>query len=120
MTAILGILSAVWSFVTSRIGSVITAGVVCLALGFSQGWSLKSRLDRSATDRAIITKQRLDLEAARDTAEQANAALAELAKTDEQNQGVINELREKLASRPPGAGACVLDDDTARRLRRLK
>jgi hypothetical protein len=120
MTAILGVLSAAWSFVTSRIGSVITAGVVCLALGFSQGWSLKSRLDRSATDRAIIAKQRVDLEAARDTAEQANAALTELAKTDEQNQGVINELREKLASRPPGGGACVLDDDTARRLRRLR
>jgi hypothetical protein len=119
MTAILGVLSAVWSFVTSRIGSVITAGVVCLALGFSQGWSLKSKLDRSATDRQIIAKQRLDLEAAQDTAKQANAVLADLAEKDRTNEGVIDDLRTKLAHAKP-SNACNVDESIRGSLRRLK
>jgi hypothetical protein len=119
MTALLGVLSAAWSFVTSRIGSVITTAVVFLALGFSQGWGLKSKLDGSATDRAIIDKQRVDLAAAEDTAKQANVALAELAKTDEQNQGVIDDLKAKLAAAKPGS-ACNVDDVIRGSLRKLR
>ena len=68
---------------------------------------------------AVIAKQRIDLEAARDTAEQAAATAAALSDTDARNQEIIRDLQDRIAQQPQG-GACALDDAAARGLRRLR
>jgi hypothetical protein len=68
--------------------------------------------------RAVIAKTRIDLAAARDTAEAANAVVAELSGTDAKNQEMIRDLQLKLSRRP--ADHCALDDAAAGSLRRLR
>lgn len=112
-------LLAAWAFISSPIGRLITVGGLALVLGFSQGWSLKARMDRSATLQTVIAKQRIDLKAAQDTAEAANGVIAEISDRDAKNLEVIRDLQEKLDKRPPNA-RCTLDDPTARGMRRVR
>ena len=107
-------LGAAWSFIASPIGRLVIVGVVA----FGGGYATKARLDRSATLQAVIAKQRIDLRAARDTADAANAIVADISIRDADNQEIIRDLQLKLTQRP--AGACVLDDASARGLRRLR
>jgi hypothetical protein len=113
------ILLAVWTFISSPIGRWIAGISIALVLGFSQGWAIKARLDRSATLQTVIAKQRIDLKAAQDVADTANTAIAEMAKTDNANQETIRDLQTALSKKPQAAG-CTLDDPTARGLRRLR
>jgi hypothetical protein len=111
-----------WSFISSPIGRLVSVGGLSLVLGFSQGWSLKARLDRSATLQAVITKQRIDLKAAQDVADTANTVIAEISLRDANNQDIIRDLNEKLSeksSKNP-VGRCVLDPAAAGSLRRLR
>jgi hypothetical protein len=108
-----------WSFISSPIGRLITVGAFALVLGFAQGWSLKARLDRSATLQAVITKQRIDLKAAQEVADTANIVIAEIAQRDANNQEIIRDLNQKLAKAPAG-NRCALDPAAADGLRRLR
>ena len=108
-------LAAAWSFIASPIGRLLVVG----AVAFGGGYATKARLDRSATLQAVIAKQRIDLRAAKDTAEQEDATAAALSDSDAKNQEVIRELQDRL-DRQPKIGACALDDATARGLRRLR
>lgn len=93
--------------------------VIVAAVSFGAGWKAKDRIDDARTARAVIAKQEIDLRAAKESAEQTSATLAELAKTDQANQEVIRDLQERLAKQPQ-AGACTLDDDAAGSLRKLE
>ena len=115
----MSILLAVWTFISSPIGRLITVGGFALVLGFSQGWSLKARLDRSATLRAVVDKQRIDLKAAQDVADTANSVIAEIAQRDANNQEIIRDLNGKLAKAPAG-NSCALDPAAAGSLRRIR
>jgi hypothetical protein len=115
----MSILLAVWAFISSPIGRLITVGGISLVLGFSQGWSLKGRLDRSATLQAVISKQRIDLKAAQDVADTANTVIAEISLRDANNQEIIRGLNETLSKRPAG-NSCALDPAAAGSLRRLR
>ena len=107
--------AAAWSFIASPIGRLL----VVAAVAFGGGYATKARLDRSATLQAVIAKQRIDLKAAKDTAEQAAATAAALSDSDTTNQEVIRELQDRLDNQPK-IGPCALDDATARGLRRLR
>lgn len=112
-------LAAGWNVLASPAGrraAVVTLGI---ASSFVLGWSLKARLDRSGTLQVVIAKQRIDLKAAKDTAEQAAATAAALSDTDTRNQEIIRDLQDRLATQPRG-GTCTLDDAAARGLRRLR
>lgn len=112
-------LAAGWNLLATprgRRAAVFTFGI---AASFAFGWSLKARLDRSATLQAVVAKQRIDLAAAKDTAEQAAVTAAALSDTDAKNQEIIRDLQDRLAMQPQG-GACALDDAAARGLRRLR
>jgi hypothetical protein len=115
-------LAAGWRLLSTPAGRRVVVFTAGIAASFGCGWSLKARLDRSATLQAVIAKQRIDLRAARDTANAANAIAADIATRDANNQEIIRDLQRdlqlKLAQRP--AGACVLDDASARGLRRLR
>jgi hypothetical protein len=89
------------------------------ALAFWGGWEAKARIDEAATLRAVIAKTRVDLAAARDTAEAANAVVAELSSIDAKNQEIIRDLQLELSQRP-AVNTCPLDDAAARSLRRLR
>ncbi len=115
MLAVLSFGPVIWSLLTSRIGQMLLAST----LAFGGGYALKARLDRSATLQAVIAKQRIDLEAARDTAEEASATVATLSQTDGKNQEVIRDLQNRLVQ-PAQNNPCVLDDATAHGLRRLR
>ena len=65
-------LAAALSFIASPIGRLVVVG----AVAFGGCYATKARLDRSATLQAVIAKQRIDLRAAKDTAEQAAATAA--------------------------------------------
>lgn len=127
--------SAAGVFAGSRIGQL----AITAALAFAGGYSLKAKLDRTETFQAIVNKQRVDLQAARETTENTVATLTQLAEADAHNEGVINDLRTKLATRPPvvvapgvagsapapAPGPCTidggaLDADAVRRLRQLR
>jgi len=112
-------LAAGWRLLATPAGRRVAIFTFGIAASFAFGWSLKARLDRSATLQAVIAKQRIDLQAAKDTAEQAAATTAALSDTDSKNQDVIRDLQNRLA-RQPQSGACTLDDATARGLRRLR
>ena len=62
-------LAAGWRLLSTPAGRRIVIFTAGIAASFGFGWSLKARLDRSATLQAVIAKQRIDLRAARDTAE---------------------------------------------------
>lgn len=115
----MSILLAIWAFISSPIGRLIAVGGLALVLGFSQGWSLKARFDRSATLQAVITKQRIDLKAAQDVADTANSVIAEISIRDANNQEIIRDLNAKLAKAPVG-NTCVLDPAAAGSLRKLR
>ena len=66
---VLAAFSAAWSFLASPFGRLLAVA----AVAFVGGWQAKAHLDETATARAVIAKQRIDLRAAQDTAEQANA-----------------------------------------------
>ena len=108
-------LGAAWTFIASPIGRLVIVG----AVAFGGGYALKARMDRSATLQAIIAKQRIDLRAATETAEQVAATAASLSETDARNQETIRELQERIDNLPK-VGACALDDAAARGLRRLR
>jgi hypothetical protein len=112
-------LAAGWRLLTTSAGRRVAILALGVAASFAFGWSLKGRLDRSATLQAVIAKQSIDLQAARDTAEQAAATAAALWDTDSKNQEIIRDLQNRLA-RQPQSSACTLDDATARGLRRLR
>lgn len=101
-------------FITNPVGRLIAAVAIALTVGFWSGYEVKSNLCESETLKAIISKQKIDLEAANDTAAQANAVADELADADDKNQEMIRELQ----NRQPGA--CVLDPADADRLRQLR
>jgi hypothetical protein len=111
-------LLALWSFIASPLGRLVATGGLALALGFAQGWSLKARLDRSATLQAVIAKQHIDIAAARESAEAASAVVADIAQRDANNQEIIRDLQDRLAQHAPNR--CVLDPAAAERLRRLR
>jgi hypothetical protein len=92
--------------------------VLVIALSFAGGWHAKGKLDDAATARALVAKTRIDLAAARDTADAANAVVAELSATDTRNQEIIRDLQLALSQRP--AHACTLDPAAADSLRRLR
>ena len=112
-------LAAGWRLLTTPAGRRVVVFALGIASSFVFGWSLKARLDRSATLQAVIAKQRIDLQAAKDTAEHAAATAAALSDTDSRNQDVIRDLQDRLA-RQPQSSACTLDDAAARGLRRLR
>ena len=112
-------LAAGWTMLNSPTGRRVAIFAIGIGASFCFGWSLKARLDRSATLQAVIAKQRIDLEAARDTAEQAVATASALSDTDTKNQEIIRDLQNRIA-RQPQSGACALDDAAARGLRRLR
>jgi len=112
-------LAAGWRLLTTPTGRRVAILTLGMAASFAFGWSLKTRLDRSATLQAVIAKQRIDLQAARDTAEQPAAMAAALSDTDTKNQEIIRDLQSSLA-RQPQSSACTLDDAAARGLRRLR
>jgi hypothetical protein len=87
-------------------------------LAFWGGWEAKARIDEAATLRAAIARTRIDLAAARDTAEAANAVVAELTGIEAKNQEIIRDLQLELSRRP--GNDCALDDAAAGRLRRLR
>lgn len=123
-------LAAGWNLLSTPTGRRIIFFAVGIATSFMFGWSLKARLDRSATLQAVIAKQQIDLRAAKDAAEQAAVTAAFLSDTDTKNQEIIRDLETRLAQRPPiqqhaatqrpQGGPCALDDATARSLRRLR
>ena len=112
-------LLALWSFIASPLGRLVATGAIALTVGFAQGWSLKARLDRSATLQAVIAKQRIDIAAARETAEAASAVAADVAQRDANNQEIIRDLQERLARHAPDH-RCALDPAAADSLRRLR
>jgi hypothetical protein len=104
---------ALLSFFLSPIGRLIAVGVLALGFGFYQGYALKARLDRSATLSAIVDKQRIDIDAAKQKQADDEATISGLAAKDKANQEKIDEL-----SKTPGT--CTIDDAAARRLRSLR
>ena len=110
-------LAAAWPCYRRRRAArrILTVG---MAGAFAGGWSLKARLDRSATLQAVIAKQRIDLQAAHDIAEPAAVTADCALDTDANNQEVIRDLQLRLAQRP--SGACALDPAAADSLRRLR
>lgn len=109
-----GVAVAALDFLVSPAGRFALVAI----LAFWGGWEAKARIDEAATLRAVIAKARIDLAAARDTAEAANAVVAELSGTDAKNQEIIRDLQLKLSQRP--ANSCALDDAAAGSLRRLR
>lgn len=103
----MSIIFALWSFATSPFGRLVVVGFAALSFGFFQGYELKAKFDRSATLSAIITKQRIDLEAAQSAAADAQKTATELAAIDAKNQEIIRGLQ---------GNSCKLDDAGARRL----
>ena len=112
---VLAALSAAWSVSSSPPGRLILVA----ALAFYGGWEAKGRIDEAATLRAVIAKTRIDLKAAQDTAETANAVAADIATRDASNQEIIRDLQIRLSQRPAG-NACTLDPAAADSLRRLR
>ena len=112
-------LAAAWRMLSTPAGRRAVILTVGIAGAFTAGWSLKARLDRSATLQAVIVKQRIDLQAAHDVADAANAVTADIALRDANNQEVIRDLQLKLAQRPAG-NRCALDPAAADSLRRLR
>ena len=115
----MSLLLAAWAFVGSPIGRLVAVGGFSLLLGFSQGWAIKARMDRSATLQAVIAKQRIDLKAAQDAAEQANAVANDISASDANNQEIIRDLQSRL-SQAPAANRCTLNPAAADGLRRLR
>ena len=115
----MSLLLAAWAFVVSPIGRLVTVGGFSLALGFSQGWAIKARMDRSATLQAVVAKQRIDLKAAQDSADQANAVVSDISARDAANQEIIRDLQFRLSQVPAG-NRCTLDPAAADGLRRLR
>jgi hypothetical protein len=113
------VLAAGWRLLTTPTGRRVVIFTLGIAASFAFGWALKARLDRGATLQAVIAKQRIDLRAAKDTAEQAAATVSALSDTDAKNQDVIRDLQNRLATQPQSS-ACTLDDAAARGLRRLR
>jgi hypothetical protein len=119
---LLGAVSAAWSVLAAPFGRLLAIAVVA----FVGGWQAKARLDEVATLRAVISKQRIDLTAARETADTASAVAAEVAQRDSRNQEIIDDLQARLAQRPsdPAARAagdgCALDPAAVGGLRRLR
>ena len=109
------LLGAAWTFIASPIGRLVIVG----AVAFGGGYALKARMDRSATLQAVIARQRIDLKAQTEAAEQAAATAASLSETDARNQETIRELQDRI-DKSPKANACALDDAAARGLRRLR
>jgi hypothetical protein len=106
MTALIGLLA-------SSIGRYLAVALVCTTVSFAAGWSMKASLDRSATYRAMIQKQAVDLKAAR---EQAESALAHAKTIEQQNTANEEKLRDLTLKFKDG---CPLPPDVADRLRRL-
>jgi hypothetical protein len=108
-----GIAVAAIEFLVSPVGrAILIAGAA-----FFGGWEAKARIDEAATLRAVIAKTRIDLKAAQDTAEHANAAAKEIADREASNQEIIRDLNLRLSQRP---AACALDPAAADSLRRLR
>ena len=113
--------SAAWSVVASPLGRVLAVA----AIAFVGGWQAKAHLDEAATLRAVVSKQRIDMTAARETADTAGAIAAEIAQRDVRNQEIINDLQAKLAHRSsdpgtPAGNGCALDPAAVGGLRRLR
>lgn len=102
----LGILRGLWALLATRIGQITLAA----GIAFYGGYALKARLDAAATQRAIIAKQQIDLEAADSTASDSRAVIARLSAKDIEQQEIIRDLN----------GNCTLDDAAARGLRRIR
>ena len=120
---LVAVVSAGWSALASPFGRLLAVA----AIAFMGGWQAKAHLDEAATLRAVITKQRIDLTAARETAETANTMAAEIAQRDARNQEIIDDLHARLAQRhsDPATGApaghgCALDPAAVGGLRRLR
>lgn len=120
-------LAAGWNLLATPTGRRVVVFAVSIAASFTFGWSLKARMDRSATLQAVIAKQQIDLRAATQAAEDASAVVADLSETGAANQEIIDDLNERLRKRPAVASApaaCrdtgIADDAIARRLRQLR
>ena len=120
---LLAAISAAWSALASPFGRVLAIA----AIAFVGGWQAKAHLDEAASLRAVISRQRIDLAAARETADTASAMAAEIAQRDVRNQEIVNDLQAKLAQRaadpalrPQAGNSCTLDPVTADGLRRLR
>jgi hypothetical protein len=119
----LAALSAALSFLASPVGRLIAVA----AVAFVGGWQAKAHLDEAASLRAVVTKQRIDLAAAQETADTASAMVAEIAQRDVRNQEIISDLQARLsqrpsdsAARPPTGNGCALDPAAVGGLRRLR
>lgn len=92
-----------------------TALIALLAAGGGVwlGWDVRDRICDAATARAIIAKQRIDLDAAKQKEADDAATIGNLTDIDKANQEKIRDL----ANRP---NACLADDAVARGLRDLR
>ena len=115
--------SAAWSGLASPFGRLLAVA----AVAFVGGWQAKAHLDEAASLRAVISKQRIDLTAARETADTANAMATEIAQRDVRNQEIISDLQAQLAQRSSDPAArtatgngCALDPAAVGGLRRLR
>ena len=106
LATVTAIIKALGRFLGTRIGQITLAA----AIAFYGGYALKARLDVSATQRAVIAKQRIDLEAADSTASDSRTVIARLSARDSEQQEIIRDLK----------GKCTLDDAAARGLRRIR
>jgi hypothetical protein len=120
---VLSVLTATWSFVASPFGRVLAVA----AVAFLGGWQAKAQLDEAASLRAVISKQRIDLTAAQETADTANAMVAQIAQHDARNQEIISDLQARLSQHPsvaptgsPAGNDCTLDPAAVSGLRRLR
>ena len=120
---LVAVVSAGWSALASPFGRLLAVA----AVAFMGGWQAKAHLDEAATLRAVISKQRIDLTAAGETADTANTMAAEIAQREARNQEIIDDLHARLAQRhsDPAAGApagpgCALDPAAVGGLRRLR
>jgi hypothetical protein len=120
---VLSVFTATWSFVASPVGRLLAVA----AVAFVGGWQAKAHLDEAASLRAVISKQRIDLTAARETADTANAIVTQIAQHDARNQEIISDLQARLSQRPsvaptgsPAGNDCTLDPAAVGGLRRLR
>lgn len=89
------LLYGLWSFVTSRIGSVITAGVVCLAIGYSTGKEGERKRGEAATLRNQVAVLKRDNANAEKAAADATALAGELKASVDGNQGVVDGIEKQ-------------------------
>jgi cobalamin biosynthesis protein CbiD len=107
------------AFLLSPIGRLIGIGALALAVAggiWKSGYNYASRACEAAALRAELAAAQQDLNAEREAAARAKAAIDDLSKQKESDDAAISQLQVELSKRPVAA-QCRLDGDDARRLR---